>query len=493
MRTKIVCIDCFTVLCLVVAFPKAGIAGVVMDCEGTIQSWVTGGYYKSGDCYCSGGKPVCTGGAAKGSTPKGHSGGLSPQNSAKLQVMQGVFDGLANSMIGTPHAKKQMRPLAPVTNLPENAQDVEAENIQQQQFDDNKANLLSGLKGLDSRPEEGGSAEALAVNARKPFDSGLDLKLPDAPAAGSATPFFGDTMPLAEIQLLVQPENDPRVVDLRNAQTYVAGNIKADGKKLAESMKAYNGQGNGEPIIQPPACSSLGKKLSGLLNQRNQFQKTVHMAQEQLATWESANRNALLNAAKDGLEYFTGQLLEGLAKRGEAADRLQNMYSKYSSQMARDGLDVAGIEAKIKRLRKIAAAGQLAESASTANDWQAAIKDGASSLLGQMTSSNAEIQQMLADPRMQKYLDADTSGLQALLDISKIAASNKVFGKWVAKKIPVIAAVELGINQSYNALDWSLSFYRIVKDQEINGKVLDAARSIQANIDNTYSALKSCR
>lgn len=493
MRIKISCINCLMALCLVAAFPQTGSAAVVMDCEGTIQSWITGGYYKSGDCYCSGGKPVCTGGASKSSSSKGHSGGMSIQNSAKLQVMQGIFDGLANSLIGSPHAKKQMRPLAPVTNMPDASQDAGAENIQQQQFDDNKANLLSGLKGIDSKPEAGGSAEALAANARKPFDTGLDVKLPDAQAAGGATSFFGDTMPLVEIQLLVHPENDPRVVDLRNAQTYVVDNIKSDDKKFAATMKAHSGKENGEPIIQPPACSSLTKKMNGLLNQRNQFQKTVNMAQEQLATWESANRNALLNAAKDGLEYFTGQLLEGLAKRGEAAERLQNMYNRHSTQMARDGLDVAGIEAKIKRLRKISAAGQLAESASTANDWQATIKDGASSLLGQMTSSNKEIQQMLADPRMQKYLDADTSDLQALLDISKIAASNKVFGKWVAKKIPVIAAVELGINQTYNALDWSLSFYRIIKDQQINGKVLDAARLIQSNIDKTNIALKACR
>ncbi len=78
------------------------------------------------------------------------------------------------------------------------------------------------------------------------------------------------------------------------------------------------------------------------------------------------------------------------------------------------------------------------------------------------------------------------------MGFSKIAASNAVFGKWVAKKIPVIAGIELAINQTYNAMDWYLSFNRIMDANSINGKVLDTARQIQKNIDNTVIELKGC-
>ena len=99
---------------------------------------------------------------------------------------------------------------------------------------------------------------------------------------------------------------------------------------------------------------------------------------------------------------------------------------------------------------------------------------------------------MLEDPKLQKYFETESPELKTLLDLSKIAASNKVFGKWVAKKVPLIAAVELSINQSYNGLDWFLSFKRMTEANKINGKVLTAARSIQQHIDDTSFALQGC-
>jgi hypothetical protein len=100
---------------------------------------------------------------------------------------------------------------------------------------------------------------------------------------------------------------------------------------------------------------------------------------------------------------------------------------------------------------------------------------------------------MLEDPGMQKYFEADAPELNAMLDISKLAASNKVFGKWVAKKVPIIAGVELAINQTYNALDWYLSYKSIAEANDINGRVLETARSIQKNIDDASMELRNCR
>jgi len=65
-------------------------------------------------------------------------------------------------------------------------------------------------------------------------------------------------------------------------------------------------------LIPGEACATLSKKLDGFLTQRGRFQKTIDLAHEQLTTWQSANRNALLNAAEDGLEHFSGELLEDL-------------------------------------------------------------------------------------------------------------------------------------------------------------------------------------
>lgn len=62
---------------------------------------------------------------------------------------------------------------------------------------------------------------------------------------------------------------------------------------------------------------------------------------------------------------------------------------------------------------------------------------------------------MLDAPEMKKYFETATPELNTLLDISKLAASNRIFGKWVAKKIPVVAVIELSIKQVYNGTDTS--------------------------------------
>lgn len=459
-----------------------------MDCPGTIKSWVLSGYYKSGDCYCSGGKPVCSGG--KSGKKKG---GLSPQATAKLTLLQGLFDGIADGMVTKPQAMKTQKAVAPVVHVsksPSPQVDTEA-----RQFESGKNSLLTGLKGLDT--SAGGSTpEAMAAAARKPFDTGMDVKMPEAAQGGAATPFFGDSLPPEQWRTLIEPENDSRVVDLRKARTFLVERMRADeskpGAKQGKS-KHSDGTAPGEALYTAPSCTELSGKLSALREQRARFRKTVDLAHDELETWQGANRAALINAAKEGVEQYVGDLLETLAKRGEAADRLRGIYQANADKMAAQGIPVADIQARIRKLEQISGSGQVAESLSSISEWQGFIKNGASALLAKLSKSNAEVRQMLEDPRLQPYFESEAPAVQAMLDLTKIAAANRVFGKWVARQMPVVGAVEYGINQSYNALDWALSLNRIIQAREVNGRVQEAARSLQARIDQTAIALKSCR
>lgn len=351
-----------------------------------------------------------------------------------------------------------------------------------------------GLKTLD------GDMENLAANARQPFDTGgLGLKGLDAapPAAPAPTPFFGDTMPAEDIQRLVNPDSDPRVADLREAKKFVVESLKKEPKEPApnkEPSKEQDKKGDPKkPAAKSPDCDRLSAKLAGFLEQRQKFHTTILMAQEQVDTWQEANRNALLNAAKDGFEYFAGQYLEVLAKRGRAAERYSGVLEKRAEEMARDGVDVAAVRAKIDRMAKLSTVGQVADLTNKLNDWTTFAKDGLSSMLAQLSSSDAEVRAMIEDPKVGKYFEMDKPELNALFDLSKILADSKVFGKWVARKVPLIAGIEISIKQSYNALDWALSLNRIMDANQINGQVLDAAKGIQRHIDETYYELKTCR
>jgi hypothetical protein len=311
-------------------------------------------------------------------------------------------------------------------------------------------------------------------------------------AVGSATPFFGDTMPIDQIRTLVNPDNDPRIVDLRKAVTYVVDSIKNDAPKLEEAIKPYDGVVQGGPIVAPPDCVALAKKLRGFVEQRNKFHKTILLSQEQYTTWKTANRNALVNAAKEGVEYFTFGLLKKLAKREEAAGRLQRMYEKNAQKMMEAGLDVTKIQARIERVRAVASATRIADFTTNMKDWQGFMKNGISALLMEMRASNAEIQELFDNPKTAKYFSTDSPALNALLDLSLIVADEKLFGEWVKKRVPMIAACRFAVNEVYHATDFYLSLTQVMAANRINGEVMYAARSLQKHIDDTYFDLREC-
>jgi hypothetical protein len=487
-------LGCLLTVCALLS-PLPAWSGPALDCEGSAKAYALQGI----PCTCVNGQIVCNQSSVGHKSKHGSTSG-----NVKAMFVGALFEGMLTSLFetDTQSAKSQEEALAAQQKAAALAAQQAAafQRAQEAAFQAQHNKMMQSFKQLDGSQGVAfknlsdaslafktldDDAETLAANARKPFDTAAEPKQP--------TPFFGDTMPLKDIQLLVNPENDPRVVDLRNATAYVAKNLKNEGAPPAPgTTKPRDGRADGKPITKAPDCAKLNQKLQGFLTQRDKFSNTINLAQEQLSTWQEANRNALLQAAKDGIEYFTGQLLERMDKRGEAAERLQRIYEKKAAQMAQDGLDVAVIQAKIERLKVFSSAGKIAELTGNINDWQTFIKDGMSALMAQLTSSNQDINGMLDDPRMQKYFETEAPELKAMLDISKLAASNKVFGKWVAKKVPVIAGVELAINQSYNGLDWLLSFKRMTEANKINGKVLHAAKSLQQHIDETSWALQDC-
>ncbi len=352
------------------------------------------------------------------------------------------------------------------------------------------------IKTLDNSGMEfktlDGDAESLSSEARKQFEAKGALPSPGT-VNGPGTPFFADVLPTEDLHTLLDLNNNPAIVDLREANKFIEEEAAEDNAGMVSLLRKYESEGNGEPVIPKPDCIRLRDQLKGYLNQRDQFKKTIELSQNELKIWEEANNNAMLNAAKDGLEYFTGELLQGLTNRGKAADRLQQVFNSKSRQMANDGIDIAGLQRKIDRLRAMSSSGQLAGFASNINDWETLAKDGMSTIIKMLTDSNNEIQGLLDAPQMKKYFTTEAPELNALLDISKIAASNMVFGKWVAKKIPVVAVIELSIKEVYNGTDYLLSLNRILEAQKINGGVMETARFIQRNIDGTYLELTSCR
>ena len=474
------------------------VPGPSMDCEGSVQALAMQGY----NCSCAGGQLNCGGSSVKGHT---HS------DSANLNAMLvgGIVEGMLSSMFAPPKKNSNWQDSLLEQHDAAARAARQAEEWRQSRDDEFQAgrgNMMGAFKqlegaqlsvsdgdgeGLDFKTLDG-EMESLAAGAKKPFDTAGVMTGPVPAVSAGATPFFGDTMPETDLRLLVDPENDPRVVDLRSAVTYVVGNLEKDASTTAVNSSPRQPNGNGEPIIEPPDCKGLARKLNGFIEQRSRFNKTILLAQGQLDDWKSTNRNALVNAAKDGIEYFTGNLLESLTNRGKAAERLQMIYTRNAAKMAEEGVDILALDAKIQRLNMISSAGKVAEVTSSINDWQTFIKDGMSALIMQLNASNEEVNQILEDPKMQKYFETESPELKTLLDITKMAAAQKVFGKWVARQLPIIGGVEIGIKQLYNGTEWATSFYMMADANNINGKVMNSARSLQKRIDDTRIELGAC-
>lgn len=473
-----------------------------LDCDASVRALAYQGY----KCTCAneqldcGGKP-----AAKPLRP--------PSASQEAQMKSMIVGGIFQGLISTMGASRQGNSPAFRSLMEQHDASVQAarkaeerRRAEEAEFQAERDRTLGAYKGLEGASALGfkdagsgldfktldGEAETIAAAARQPFDTAGGTVKPVDGASGRGTSFFGATMPEADLRLLVDPENDPRVVDLRNAVTYTAGNLKEDGTKPVP-RKEKKAKGEGEPIIEPPDCAALSRKLGSFLEQRSKFHKTILLAQNQVDEWAATNRGALVNAAKDGIEYFTGNLLETLANRGKAAERLQEIYTRNASRMAAEGVDILALEAKIRRLQLLSSAGKAAEVASQVNDWQTFVKDGMSALLTQLNASNGEVRELLADPKVGKYFQTESPELNTLLDISKIAAANRVFGTWVKKQLPVIGLTEISLKQLYNGSEWAASFYRLAKANDINGNVLESAKGLQKRIDDTRIALKACR
>lgn len=491
---------CIVLVLIHLSAPGNAVAGIALDCEGSVRALALQGY----NCSCSGGQLVCDGAKTKGSS-KASSHGVQ----MKSMIVGAVFESLLSSLFSPPAISEKNEKEKQIAQ--QRAAELTARYLADKHANEAAAQaafdtMMQSYKRLDGGDDVqfkslseanlafktlDGDLESLAAGARKPFDASSAMKSPHPEPPGNATPFFGDIMPQEDINLLVTPGNDPRVVDLRSAHTYLFEQLENDREKLASPAQA-DARENSRPMRPPDECRQLAQKLNRFIAQREKFHKTVLLSQDQVLVWENANRNALVNAAKDGMEYFAGIWLDMQKNRGLAADRLRRVYEQKAGEMARDGLDVVEIGARIRRLKLLSDAGSFAGNANNANDWQTFVKDVVSSMVAQLTSSNQEIREMLEDPKIGKFFTTEAPELSALLDIAKISAANKVFGKWVARKVPIIAAVEISTKQLYNATDWYLSFNRISEANNINGKVMESARYLHNKIDAAHLELSQC-
>jgi hypothetical protein len=191
-----------------------------MDCEGTIRAGEISGYYKRGQCRCVRGQVVC-----EQPSGKKKSSSRMSSNDINNMVVGMMFQSMLTAMFTDNKAHEQETLAA---KLKADAEKQKAAALAALQAAEAKRmaeaehqKMMQSYKKLDGTNDAGfkslsqsdlnfktldGETETLAANARTSFDAPLAL-------------------------------NDPRVVDLRDAQTYVVGNLKKDDGKTTAAQR----------------------------------------------------------------------------------------------------------------------------------------------------------------------------------------------------------------------------------------------------------------
>lgn len=172
-----------------------------IDCEASAKAYRLQGI----PCYCKNGEIVCDQPSSKssGSSKKSskNSSSLSTNNQIKLQLFQGVLDGVMQGSGNNAAAQQQ--------------KEAQQEAERQQQFQRAQKQRILELERQKNFAEK---KDQLLGNFKGSSTGTLGLKpLPEPSDVGSATPFFGSAMP-------VSPENDPNVVDLSGKKGIVDPN-----------------------------------------------------------------------------------------------------------------------------------------------------------------------------------------------------------------------------------------------------------------------------
>lgn len=315
------------------------------------------------------------------------------------------------------------------------------------------------------------------------------------------TPAFGIGLSAQEIQVLLDPENDPVVADLRNANDFIVKNLKSESAQ-ANNKITQETRSNGTPIIQQTDCAELKNKLAGFVKEREDFQKTIVLTQTELADWKEKNNKALWNAAESGIGFLSGKFFEHMEESRKNASNIKKWLMDFEKPMRAKGIDVDGyiklLDVKVINYN----ISGFADRFSKTTESVLAVRDASQSLAGHFAKTDAEIAAILENPNVKLFLtdgeakfEANTLGIsQATADnLNKGLALVTLAGKFLAIVNPVASATQFAIDEVYNAADWILSYKLILQQNNVHDKETEAAEYIQTKINTAFELLKNCK
>lgn len=428
---------------------------------------------------------------------------LSPSNNLNMMIAGTVMQSLLSSLFSGPSPQQQQQKLL---QQQQQQQLLLQQQIQQQKIKDSIDNALylklkGSYKNVEGSQKLGfknlnGDMETMSAAAREPFDAKLVIGGGDNNS--TATNFFGTKMPVADIQTLVYPEKDPVIVDVEKTNQYLKEKKREDSIKKADLEKQQVAKKSVE-------CETLQKRYDSYVSQREKFQKTINLTDNELSEWKKKNTEALKNAAWSGLDVVLNTKVFGdvggfkkIEKRGEEAENIKQRLLPYMDQLRLKGVDVDNylktLNARIFNKNLIKSGEKFKDAA----EYDAFVRDGLQAWGSSSFATDSTFQHIVQDPNVQMVLndnhpEVDVAGFVEGKMIEKLLKT-EFMGTLLKfdNRIPYVSYAQFAVDEIYNATDFILSYKRIVQQREVQGKELEAAMSLQMQIDKMYDQLKTC-
>jgi hypothetical protein len=409
----------------------------------------------------------------------------STSNSLSTDVAGMVMQGLINSMFSSDPKAEQAK--------------LEAEKLEQARI---AAAIAQQKKTSDSLAQIKHDELMQKIKPLSTDNGNMDLKTIDGDAVvkapSTATNFFGIALSDADINTLINSENDPMIVDLRNAQSFIVGNLKTEATVTTTEAKKVDAEKKPETLS--PECLKIKTKLDGFIKNRENFQKTINLTQTELSSWEEQNDKAFWNAVKDGIGSTSGLFIDYVKETRSSAGMLKKNIELLQDKLIKDKVFTP---AEISKYKSILDARMLtydvSELASNFKDvieyYDAVVNTMRAALL-ELSKTNSDYAAMYEDPRFIESFSAFPK-----VELSQFLSSkalqtflvDPLIKKGLIKKLPYVGIAQLAVSEIYNATDWITSYYTTCKLNDADGKATEAAKYLQQKIIETQDQLDNCK
>jgi hypothetical protein len=385
--------------------------------------------------------------------------------------------------------------------------DAMMEQTRQQKIRDSIAlakhnKLISEFKVMDKHADLDfksidGEMEILRADASSQFDKLGNLDFSKSVNANEID--YYNNIPDSVINTVFEPDNDPMIVDLREAKLgLVDTNLLKNAKN--EALKKEDPKLKNDKKFDEEQCKSLEMKIARDIENRNKYEKTIDLTLSELDKWKEQNTGAMIDAYLEGLNFITDKFIKWSDKKREPAEltkktMLEILKKDPSNISAKKVIEFIDVQYLNKNWSEI-----IIRTYNETKDFEKyynVMKDALQNFTNGFAQVDKDLITMLNVPELQKHLND-----QSFTDAVKFSAtslfemagdSEKVqnaFQSIFKLKIPYFSVAQFAVNQAYNITNWYTSRNMILELNHVHGKELQTVQYLNDRLFSDRLLLK---